>query len=58
VWCAFLLAGRDTKTEKKKNRQASKSSTGWIRRLFFSISIFLLLFLFSIKALARKVGAN
>ncbi len=43
---------------KKKNRQASKSSTGWIRRLFFSISIFLLLFLFSIKALARKVGAN
>ncbi len=43
---------------KKKNRQASTSRTGWIRRVFFSISIFLLLFLFSIKALARKVGAN
>ncbi len=40
---------------RKKNRQASASSTGWITRLFFSISIFSFYFYFLLKCSQRKL---
>jgi hypothetical protein len=55
VCCAFVLAGRYPKTEKKKQagRQAHQVQAG-----SDDCFNFLLLFLFSLNALAGKVGAN